>query len=129
MKSINSKIKNLKLASKLLIFFLFWKICYFFPPLPESTNHARALYVVIKAFQQLAANSLQLFFGCSSTGLPVYDQRNTQRKALRKELVRKALRRELVGKCYKREQQDTTIQPCVSEISDNVVSHESRDGL
>lgn len=67
----------------------------FFFFLPKSINDVRALCVVIKAFKQLSANSLQLFFGCSITRLSVYHQINTHKK------IRVAVRRELVEKHYK----------------------------
>lgn len=69
MKSVNLTIKKIKIASKFFVLFIFF--------IPKSINDVKALYVVIEALQQLSANSLQLFFGCSITRLPVYHQINT----------------------------------------------------
>lgn len=53
--------QNKKVKQFLRLFFLILlKIYSFFSP--QSFNHVKALCVVIKAFQQLSANSLQLFF-------------------------------------------------------------------
>lgn len=98
-KPVNPKIRKKKKAFKgFLFFFLFsssGKLGFFFFFIPKSINDVKALCVVIKALQQLSANSLQLSFGCSITRLPVYHQINPRKK------MRIAQRRELVGKHHK----------------------------
>lgn len=110
MRSMNPKIKKLKLASKLLFFFPPLENLFLFFPFPNPLMMLELCVWSLKHF----SNFLQILCSYSLAAALqdcLFITRETQRKALR---------RELVGKCYNTNSKTprATIQPHVKSVTE-----------